>query len=554
MTQVDDKVLENAEQDNFAALLEASFKSNKQQNAIKTAMVVEVRDDVILVDVGQKSEGRLNVLEVQDEDGNISLNTGDELEVVIVGSYNGAPIVSCNKAKAVKKNEEFIKNYNEADEETVEGNVINKNKGGFVVAGEDGVNFFLPKSQVPFKRQEDLVGKNIKALVNKIDKDNNSIVISIKKYITQNIAKKQDKIAEILKTDNIIDGVIKKITSYGMFVDIDDGVEGLVHYTEISHKGSINPSSMYKEGEVVPVKVIKYDQEKGHLSLSIKAATENPWEEIQDNLDVGDTIQVTVNSIEPYGAFVDLGNDVEGFLHISEISWENNLGHPNEYLKLDDEINVEVVEINIEKKRLRVSLKNLLPKPFDLFINNHKTGDTVTGKISSLTDFGAFVKIDGVEGLLHNENISWEKNQKAKDLYKKDEEIEVVIAHINTTDKKISLNRKILSKNPVEEYNSNNKVGDIVTAPISDIKEFGVFLNLGENLDGLIRNEDLGETKKEELEVGQDIECVVDFIDTLKNRIRLSIKKLSRIQERQALKDFNNDEEDNTNTLGDFFK
>lgn len=553
MTKVDDTVLENAEQDNFAALLEASFQTKNQQNAIKNAMIVEVRDDIILVDVGQKSEGRLNTEEIKDEDGNIALKTGDEIEVVIVGSYNGAPIVSFNKALAVKKNQEFIKSYNIDDEQVVEGNVVNKNKGGFVVATADGVNFFLPKSQVPYKRQQDLVGKNIKAIINKVDEENNSIVISIKKYISQNIAQRQEKIKKILETDEILEGTIKKITSYGMFVEIGDGVEGLVHYTQISHKGSVNPSSMYNEGDVVPIKVIKYDEEKGHLSLSIKAATENPWEEIQDNLDVGDTIQVTVNSIEPYGVFVDLGNDVEGFLHISEISWENNLSHPKEYLNLGDEINVEVVEINIEKKRLRVSLKSLLPKPFDTFINNHRTGDKVTGVITSLTDFGAFVKIDGVEGLLHNENISWEKGQKAKDLFERGQEIEVVVAHINTTDKKISLNKKVLENNPVEEYANSHKYGDIVTAPISDIKDFGIFLNLGDNLDGLIRNDDLGQTKKDELSIGDEIEAVIDQIDVERNRIRLSIKKLARIQERQALKDFNNDDDKET-TLGDLIQ
>ena len=209
--------------------------------------------------------------------------------------------------------------------------------------------------------------------------------------------------------DVIVEGAIKKITSYGMFVDVG-GVDGLVHYNEISYKGPVNPSKLYKEGDIVTVKAISYDKDKRHLSLSIKAVQPDPWAEVESELDEGDTITVTVSNIEAYGVFVDLGNDIEGFLHISEISWNKNVKNPNDYLTVGEEIDVEVIEINSTTHKLRVSLKRLLPKPFDEFIKNYNEGDIVTGTITSLTDFGAFVRIAGVEGLLHNQDISDRKS------------------------------------------------------------------------------------------------------------------------------------------------
>ena len=221
-----------------------------------------------------------------------------------------------------------------------------------------------------------------------------------------------------------------------MFVDVG-GVDGLVHYSEISYKGPVNPSSLYKEGDKVLVKVISYDNEKRHLSLSIKAATPDPWEEIiSDGLEVGDTIKVTVSNIEPYGAFVDLGNDIEGFLHISEISWDKNIKNPKDHISEGQEVDVEVIEIDAKGHRLRVSLKNLLPKPFDEFKAKFKEGDVVKGVVTTITNFGAFVRVGCVEGLLHNEDASWDRNDKCKDMFKAGDELEVKIIKIDSAEQK----------------------------------------------------------------------------------------------------------------------
>ncbi len=537
------------EEMDFAAMLEESFKDT-EKDALIDGVVVEIKDDVILVDVGKKLEGRLNASEVTDKEGNITYKVGDTIPVVISGFRNERPIVSHKKAIKKEKVKEYIANYKEDDDKVLDVKVVNKNRGGFIVEDDEGMEFFLPRSQAAVKDINSLVGKNIKVKIIKIDDENESIIVSRKKFLDDERKKRKEIVQELLEKDEVIEGVIKKITTYGMFVDVG-GVDGLVHYSEISYKGPVNPSTMYQEGEVVPVKAIKYDKEKRHLSLSIKAAMPDPWDEIKGELETGDAIQVTVSNIEPYGAFVDLGNDIEGFLHISEISWDKNIKHPKDYIKEGDEIDVEVIEINPEERRLRVSLKNVLPKPFDEFLKKYKTGDVVKGEITTITNFGAFVKIDGIEGLLHNEDASWDRNQKCKDIFNVGDEVEVKIVKIDEENEKVSLSKKALEDSPIQKYAKTHSNGEIVKGKIRDIKDFGVFVELEENVDALIRKEDLGPLNEDELKVGDEIEAAITFIDDKKNRIRLSVRRLSKIKEREALKEINKEDK---MTLGDILK
>ena len=417
---------------------------------------------------------------------------------------------------------------------------------------DEGVEFFMPRSQSGFREPSQVVGKTFKVKVFKVDKDEQSILVSRKRLVDEERKKQSEALANVVGNDKVIHGTIKKITSYGMFVDVG-GVDGLVHYSEISYKGPVNPSSIYKEGEEVDVKVINYDEGKKHLSLSIKAAMPDPWEEIRDGLEVGDTIKVTVSNIEPYGAFVDLGNDIEGFLHISEISWDKNIKNPKDFIKEGEEIDVEVIEINFDARRLRVSLKNLLPKPFNEFAGKFKEGDTVKGEVTGITDFGAFVKIGAIEGLLHNEDASWDRSEKCKNLYKKGDEIEVKIIKIDPETQKISLSTKDLKDSPVATYAKTHRIGDIVSGTVRDIKDFGAFVSLEGDIDALIRKEDAGSLNFDELKVGDTVEAAIDFIDEKKNRVRLSVRRLARQKERAAIDEFNNNDDEKV-TLGDIIK
>ncbi|WP_301187601.1 S1 RNA-binding domain-containing protein, partial [Helicobacter rodentium] len=312
-------------------------------------------------------------------------------------------------------------------------------------------------------------------------------------------------------------------------------------------------SKLYKEEDIVPVKVLNYDKDKRRLALSIKATTDDPWKEIENELEVGDAIKVTVSNIEPYGVFVDLGNDIEGFLHISEISWNKNIQNPEEFLKAGQEIDVEVIEIDTKDRRLRVSLKKLLDKPFEQFAKKHKEGEMLKGVVATLTDFGAFVKLDGIDGLLHNEDAYWNKNEKCKDLMKIGETIEVKIAKIDREKERISLTRKGLITSPVEEFAKKHSMDDAVVGLVRDIKDFGVFIKIDDEMDALIRNEDLYPLKKEEIKIGDTINGVISLIDAENNRIRVSVRRLEKQKEKANLKNFNSSTNDKM-TLGDIIK
>ncbi len=539
------------EEENFAEMLEASFKE-QESTRITEGEVVEIQegDNRALVGVGEKLEGILSLDEIRDASGKLLFNVGDKITVMVMGHYNERPKISYKKVLEQEKTLAFINAHKDDFESVIiEALVTKKNKGGYLLEADD-VHFFLPRSLAAFKETDQVVGRTVKAQVVKVDPAEASIVVSRRKLFNDERKRKKEVIDALMEEDKVIQGVVKKITSYGMFVDAG-GIDGLVHYNEISYKGPVNPSKLYKEGDIVNVKAISYDKDKRHLSLSIKAVQPDPWKEVEEALEEGDTITVTVSNIEPYGIFVDLGNDIEGFLHISEITWDKNIKHPKDYLTVGQEIDVEVIEINSETHKLRVSYKRLQPKPFEEFLRQHKEGDVVTGTVTSLTDFGAFVKISGVEGLLHNQDLSWEKNAKCKESLKVGEAIEVRIAKINADDEKISLNRKSLEESPIDHFAQNHKMNEVVKATVRDIKDFGVFVSLEGGVDALIRNEDLSPLTPEELEIGQTIEAAILLIDAKRDRIRLSVRKLERLKDQEMMDEINDND---SHSLGDLIK
>lgn len=533
----------------FEQMLNESFEQ-AENNSVVDGVIVEVNAERALVDVGQKIEGLLPISEITVA-GEVKYKVGDTIPVMLMGNRGERPNISHKKVLQKEKFENFIATYGENFEDvTIEGKIVSiKQRGGFTIEDANGCEYFMPLAQ-SYMKTIGAIGKTVKAKVIKVNKNQNSIIVSRKKLIEEGKTVKDSKIAEILEKKSPITGTIKKITSYGMFVDLG-GIDGLVNYNEISYKGPVNPANYYSEGDTVSVIVLSYDKTKQHLSLSIKAALSNPWEDIKDQLEVGDTITVTVSNFESYGAFVDLGNDIEGLLHISELSWNKNIKNPKEILNIGDEINVEVIELNIEQKRLRVSLKNLQEKPFTKFINEHKVGDTINGKIATLTDFGAFVSIGNVDGLLHNEEASWEPNAKCKNLFKKGDEVEVKIIKIDKEKENISLSIKEIAESPAKKFQDTYKLGDIIKGNVKDIKDFGLFIKLENNLDGLIRTEDFGPLKADEIKIGDEVKAVIINIDTKKNRVRLSVKRLEQQQEREILKSVN---DDSSMTLGDIIK
>lgn len=537
---------EMEDEEDFAKLLEESFKNERSEKIVE-GVIVDIKDDYAAVDVGKKIEGRLPVSEITSVDGTLKFKVGDKITVAISGHKNERPIISYKnviKKEAQNKFIEANKDYEER-EIIVDGKIIRKNKGGFIVENDEGVEFFLPNSLALIKKEDsDMLGKRITAAVVKIDDENNSIVLSRKKILNDKRKVKREAVKKLVDDGAIVEGVVKKIASYGMFVEVD-GVDGLVHYNEISFKGPVNPSTLYNVGDKVKVKAVNYDKDKKHLSFSIKAAMQDPWEDIKNELEVGDAVKAVVSNIENYGAFLDIGNDIEGFLHISEISWQKNLKHPSEALIVGQELNAEIIELDVGARRLRLSVKRLLPKPFDKFTSAHSIGQTVKGTITSTTDFGAFVKIGEVEGLLHNEDASWFRDEKCKDIFKAGDEVEVKIIKIDPDKEKISLSTKELKENPIKAFAKTHGVGDVVSGKIRDIKDFGVFVELARGVDGLIRNEDLYPKKISDVSVGEQIEATIIMLD--EGKIRLSVKKAQKEKEKDALKEVNKDSDGSFN-------
>lgn len=544
--------LDDYQECDFQSLLDEHDNRHSNGSVIE-GIIVDIRDDVgeVCVDVGEKEEAIMPIDEIKNAD-TLLFKKGDKIMVALLSSSKNGRRVSYQKALRKAKVDEFIKNFKEEDKDNIiEVELISKNNGGYIAVNSEGVEFFLPRSQYNLSKDtKNFKHKKLKVKIIKVDDKDGSIIVSRKKLSDEERKKRKELVKNIMELDNVVEGIIKKITSYGMFVDVG-GVDGLVHYSEISYKGHVNPSIHYKEGEKVLVKAIGYDKDKKHLSLSIKAAMPDPWNEIKDGLEVGDTIKVVVSNIEPYGAFVDLGNDIEGFLHISEISWDKNIKHPKDYISKGDELDVEVIEIDALQKRLRVSLRNLLLKPFDEFLKKYKVGDVVKGTITSIINFGAFVKISSIEALLHNDDCSWDRNKKCKDLYKAGDEIEVKIIKIDPQNQKISLSVKDLQDSPIHFYAQKHKNNDIVKGKIKDIKDFGVFVELDDNVDALIHKDDISTKDLENLKLGDEIEAVISLIDEKKNRIRLSVKALQKMKEREVLNELNSNEKV---TLGDIIK
>ena len=536
------------EEVDFEAMLEESFKKSESKSDLVTGTIVKIdeKDNLVVVDTGGGRDSNLAREEILDEDGVLLFKVGDTIEVV----NQGRGRISYRAAQSRIALNEFIAEYDEEQEYIIEGEVTKKNKGGYVVE-VDGLEFFMPRTLSYLSSKIDPIGKKVKAVIVKVDKDKGSVVVSRKELIERDKAKTEEIVGALLENKEPIIGTIKKITSYGMFVDVG-GMDGLVHYSQISHKGPVNPSKYFAEGDEVNVIALDYDQKKRHLSLSIKDANPDPWADIDSIIGVRDTVTATVSNIEPYGVFVDLGEDLEAFLHVSEISWDKNVKHPKDYLENNAEINVEVIEVDKEGRRLRVSLKNLLPKPMDAFISSNKVGDVITGVITSITDFGAFVKVGAVEGLLHNQEISWDKSKNAKSDLKVEDEVEVKIIKIDRDAGKVSLSKKALEDSPIQAFAQTHNNGDVVVGTVKDTKDFGVFISLENNVDALIRTEDLYPLKFEEVEKGQEIKGVISFIDTNNDRIRVSVKRLERQEEREAMDQLNL-EQDDSMTLGDAF-
>jgi len=500
------------QEENFAEMLE-NFENEQKKTRVKDGVIVDIQDGTVFVDVGEKVEGVLPKKEIVDENGELKYNVGDEIPVVITKrrTSKGEAVLSHKSAVNEAKRREFLDKFNVGD--VVEVTITELNKGGFVAKNNDGIEFFIPKSESALKLNEDNVGKKIEAKIIEIKK--NGVVLSRKQLLNE---KKQQR-AEFIETikDDIIKATVKNLKKDGVVIDVN-GWSGFVPKDEVSHKKT-NHFKLLNRGDEVEVKLLDADK----MLFSIKATQNDPWEEVAESgISNGDVLNVTVTNLREYGAFVDIGNGVEGFLHISEISWNSN-AKIEDLLNVGDEIDVEVTDLDIENKRLRVSYKSLLPKPSEKFAQNYKENDIVEGKIVNLTDIGGFVEVDDIVCFLPNRFVSWTKGEKAKDVLEIGESYNFAVISIDADNNKIILSKKDAEDSPYVAFSKEYNVGDTIKGTIKNIADFGVFVSFGNGVEALIRKSDL-EKDIEEYNVGDEVEGKIIELDVENKRVKLSQK------------------------------
>jgi len=512
----------------FRELYEQSLQS-VQLGQIVMGKVVQINNDVLMVDVGWKTEGYIPARELKDEEGNIPLVVGDELEVLVDRrDADGNLVLSRDKAVKIKVWDD-VKNACEHNI-PVKGTVVERVKGGLSV--DIGILAFLPGSQVDVRPVRDLdkyVGQTLMFNVLKYDRKRNNVVLSRRSILEQErIAAKRETL-EGIEEGKIMEGIIKNITDYGLFIDLG-GIDGLLHVTDISWGRITRPSDNFSKGDKIKVKVLSFDREKERVSLGLKQLMDNPWEMIEKKYTVGSVIEGKVVNLTDYGVFVELEPGVEGLVHITEMFWTREIKHPSKVLSAGENVKVMVLDVNPEVKRISLGLKQTTENPWEALKQKYPEGSIVKGVIRNITNFGFFVGIEeGIDGLVHVSDISWKQNIKhPSELYKKGQEVEAMVLNIDVANEKFSLGIKQVDKNPWDEKNFIYAPGSTINGKVTNVTDFGIFVELEEGVEGLVHISELSHKRvksaSEIYAVGDAVSAIVKSVDLQNRRIRLSIK------------------------------
>ncbi len=512
----------------FRELYEQSLQS-VQLGQIVTGKVVQINSDVLMVDVGWKTEGYIPARELKDEEGNISLAVGDELEVLVDRrDTDGNLVLSRDKAVKIKVWDD-VKNACEHNT-PVKGTVVERVKGGLSV--DIGILAFLPGSQVDVRPVRDLdkyVGQTLMFNVLKYDRKRNNVVLSRRSILEQERVEAKRETLEGIEEGSIMEGVIKNITDYGLFIDLG-GIDGLLHVTDISWGRITRPSDNFSKGDKIRVKVLSFDKEKERVSLGLKQLMNNPWEMIERKYLVGSVIEGKVVNLTDYGVFVEMEPGVEGLVHITEMFWTREIKHPSKVLSVGETVRVMVLDVNPEVKRISLGLKQTTENPWEALKQKYPEGSIVKGVIRNITNFGFFVGIEeGIDGLVHVSDISWKQNIKhPSELYKKGQEVEAMVLNIDVANEKFSLGIKQVDKNPWDEKNFVYAPGSIINGKVTNVTDFGIFVELEEGVEGLVHISELSHKRvksaSEIYAVGDVVSAIVKSVDLQNRRIRLSIK------------------------------
>ncbi|BHH84810.1 30S ribosomal protein S1 [Desulforhopalus sp. 52FAK] len=561
--QLNQSAQDSMEGMSFAELFEMP-ENNKVVAVGDVAMgtIIGTVDDYLLVDVGDKAESYIAKSEFRLEDGE-EINIGDVYEVFVERrKEEGGLLLSREKAIAIKVWEK-IAEIQEADE-TISGKIESRVKGGMSV--DIGVPAFLPYSQIdlrPVKDLDALIGNSMDFKILKFNKKRNNVVISRRAILEEERNKLREEMRSKLEEGQIITGAITNITDYGLFIDMG-GMDGLCHITDLSWGRVSHPAKLYKVGEDLEVKVLKYDKEHDRVSLGVKQLRDDPWATVVDRYPVKETTQGKVVSITDYGVFVELEEGVEGLIHVSEMTWSKKPRHPSKMVSVGDEVEVMVLNIETETKRISLGMKQLQPNPWDLVTDNYPVGSVIEGKIKNITDFGVFIGIEeGIDGLIHVSDLSWtERIKHPSEKYAKGETIEAVVLKIDKENERFSLGIKQMVPDPWQAAYNNYPSGTVVEGEITNVTDFGVFVKLEEGIEGLVHVSELSKDKVKTpvgmYQMGDVLKAIVINVSAKDRKIGLSVKTLEGDDEEVAVEKFKKAEKVATeaapSTFGDLLK
>lgn len=502
------------------------------KGAIVTGTIIEKNQSGIYVDLGYKSDGIVSIEEFDGEQDNF--NVGDEIRVFVkkIDDGHGQLLLSYRRAKELGAWDEINDAFTK--KEPMEGVLKERIKGGYNVSIK-GVRAFLPQSQLSHgKNAKESIGKSFPMLVTEFDRKRKNVVVSERAILDKVRDKKRGEIFEEFKVDDLIKGTVSRIVEYGAFVDLGDGVEGLIHRNDLSWSVISNPREVVQPGEEIEAKILKMDTEKGKISLGLKQKKDNPWDSVEGRYKVGQKYPGKVKNLMDFGAFVELEEGVEGLVHISDLSWSRNIKHPSEVVNSSDEIQIVIKEIDQSKKRISLSYKEVLPHPWDDIEARYKIGDVVDGKVNNMTDFGAFIEIEqGIEGLLHVSDMDWVKKiNHPKEILEKGQDVKVKILNIDMGNHRLSLGLKQTTADPWEAVDGDYKVGQSVTGVVKNLVPYGAFVQLENGLEGLLHISEFSwqneiSDPSEMLKVGDQVNVMVYEIDKGKQKIGLSLRRLS---------------------------
>ncbi len=550
--------------ESFAQLFEESLKEiETRPGSIVRGVVVAIDKDVVLVDAGLKSESAIPAEQFKNAQGELEIQVGDEVDVALDAVEDGFGETLLSREKA-KRHEAWItleKAYEEA--ETVVGVINGKVKGGFTVE-LNGIRAFLPGSLVDVRPVRDtlhLEGKELEFKVIKLDQKRNNVVVSRRAVIESENSAERDQLLENLQEGMEVKGIVKNLTDYGAFVDLG-GVDGLLHITDMAWKRVKHPSEIVNVGDEITVKVLKFDRERTRVSLGLKQLGEDPWVAIAKRYPEGTKLTGRVTNLTDYGCFVEIEEGVEGLVHVSEMDWTNKNIHPSKVVNVGDVVEVMVLDIDEERRRISLGLKQCKANPWQQFAETHNKGDRVEGKIKSITDFGIFIGLDGgIDGLVHLSDISWNvAGEEAVREYKKGDEIAAVVLQVDAERERISLGVKQLAEDPFNNYLSVNKKGVIVTGKVTAVDAKGATVELADGVEGYLRASEASRDRIEDatlvLSVGDEIEAKYTGVDRKNRVVSLSIRAKDEADEKDAIASVNNKQEEGnfSNAMAEAFK